>query len=148
MHHLPFLKYGIFKHMFLFKGGGGGGGGLTASSSAPPPTTQSVEIQQAQRDVRKQAGKRMGMSNTVLAGETGGYNGTETATLGSTGATAPATQTNAARSTTTVLGGSAPVSTAPIVTRRGGITPAMTNNNFTQPDITKLTRKPRGGYMQ
>ena len=55
--------------MFLFKGGGGGG--LTASSSAPPPTTQSVEIQQAQRDVRKQAGKRMGMSNTVLAGETG-----------------------------------------------------------------------------
>jgi hypothetical protein len=147
MHHLPFLKYGIFKHMFLFKGGGGGG--LTASSSAPPPTTQSVEIQQAQRDVRKQAGKRMGMSNTVLAGETGGYNGTETATLGSTGATAPATQTNASRSTTTVLGGSAPVSTAPIpVGRGGGGTPAMASNNFTQPDITKLTRKPRGGYMQ
>ena len=134
MHHLPFLKYGIFKHMFLFKGGGGGG--LTASSSAPPPTTQSVEIQQAQRDVRKQAGKRMGMSNTVLAGETGGYNGNETATLGSTSATAPATQTNAGQSTTTVLGGSAPVSTAPIRSTMGNPVSVA----------TKRMNKPRMGY--
>ena len=144
MNHLPFLKYGIFKHMFLFKGGGGGG--LTASSSAPPPTTQSVEVQQAQRDVRKQAAKRMGISNTVLAGETGGYNGTDTATLGSTSAAIPATQTNAARSTTTVLGGSAPASTAPIAPASGGGSAAMANNNFTQSDISKLTRK--RGYMQ
>lgn len=94
MNHLPFIKYGLLKHAFLFKSGGRAGGaggapGATVMSSAPPPTTQSVEVQQAQRDARKQAAKRKGLSQTILAGETGGVQ-----PLGGTGQQKP-----------TVLGG-------------------------------------------
>lgn len=90
MNHLPFLKFGLLKHTFLFKlggPGGGGGGGTTVSSSPPPPTTQSVEVQDAQRQARKQAAKRKGVNSTILAGETGGYRAAEG--TGSTGGMAP-----------------------------------------------------------
>ena len=89
MNHLPFLKFGLLKHTFLFKmgGGGGGGGGTTVSSSPPPPTQQSVEVQDAQRQARKQAAKRKGLFSTILAGETGGYQPAQG--TGSTGNTAP-----------------------------------------------------------
>jgi len=55
------------------KGGGGGGAAPTVLSSPPPPTTQSVEVQMAQRDAAKQAAKKRGLTQTVLAGETGGF---------------------------------------------------------------------------
>lgn len=59
----------------FYKGGGGGGGSSapTVMSTPPPPTTQSVEVQMAQRDAAKQAAKRRGLTQTVLAGETGGF---------------------------------------------------------------------------
>jgi hypothetical protein len=66
------------------KGGGGGGAGpasQTISSTPPPPTTQSVEVQMAQRDAAKQAAKRRGINQTILAGETGGYKPTVGPTL-------------------------------------------------------------------
>lgn len=94
MNHLPFITRGLLKHSFLFKMGGGGGGGpaqTTVQSSPPPPTNQSVEVQEAQRDARKQAAKRKGVASTVLAGETGGY---QVPGMGATGSGKP-----------TVLGG-------------------------------------------
>jgi hypothetical protein len=81
MNHLPFLRHGLLKHTFRFKMGGGGGGAPTVTSTPPPPTQQSVEIQDAQRDARKQAAKRKGLNQTILAGETGGYQ----PTMGNTG---------------------------------------------------------------
>ena len=94
MNHLPFTNRGLLKHTFKFKmGGGGGGGAQTVQSSPPPPTNQSVEVQDAQRDARKQAAKRKGMTQTVLAGETGGYR-PPTSGMGGTGQPKP-----------TVLGG-------------------------------------------
>lgn len=54
-------------------GGAAGPAAQTIASSPPPPTTQSVEVQQAQREAAKQAAKKRGMSQTILAGETGGY---------------------------------------------------------------------------
>lgn len=63
-----------FKH---FKGpkasGGGGPAATTVASAPPPPTSQSVEVQMAQRDAAKQAAKKRGLSQTILAAETGGY---------------------------------------------------------------------------
>lgn len=69
-----------------FKGGGGGGGSNAqpARSIAPPaapPSATSVEVSQAGRDQRKQAAKRRGMRSTVLAGETGGYEPGQKATV-------------------------------------------------------------------
>lgn len=60
------------KYAFRYKMGGGGGQ-QQIQASPPPATAQSVEVQDAQRDARKQAAKRKGMTSTVLAGETGGY---------------------------------------------------------------------------
>lgn len=60
------------------KGGGGGSAAPAQStivSSPPPPTQQSVEVQMAQRDAAKQAAKKRGMNQTILAGETGGRQG-------------------------------------------------------------------------
>lgn len=64
-------------------GGGGGGGGTTVSSTPPPPSVTSVEVQQAKRDAKKQAGKRKGTQSTILAGETGGVNPMASGSLGS-----------------------------------------------------------------
>lgn len=83
MNHLPFINRGLLKHTFKFKMGGGGGGGQTVQSSPPPPTNQSVEVQDAQRDARKQAAKRKGVNQTILAGETGGFKPVQG--MGSTG---------------------------------------------------------------
>jgi hypothetical protein len=70
------------RHGFAFKGGGGGGGSqqapvqnTTVMSTPPPPSATSVDVQQAKRDAVKQAGKRKGVQSTILAGETGGYQG-------------------------------------------------------------------------
>ena len=64
------------RHSFVFFKSGGGGGGQAAApviqSTPPPPTATAVEVQQATRDARKQAGKRKGQQATILAGETGG----------------------------------------------------------------------------
>lgn len=103
----PFPK-GHFKHTMRFKLGGGssgGGGGAAAPagstvvSTPPPPTAQSVEVQMARREAAKQAAKRKGLQQTVLAGETGGYKPQDTrgATVLGNGVTA--TQKN------TYLGG-------------------------------------------
>lgn len=62
--------------------GGGGGGSQRVDSSPPPPTTSSVEVQQAQRDAARQAAKRKGLTSTILAGETGGYNPLQSASSG------------------------------------------------------------------
>lgn len=40
----------------------------------PAPTTSKSEVQQAQEDERAQAGRRKGIRQTLLSGETGGYN--------------------------------------------------------------------------
>lgn len=39
----------------------------------PSPTTSKSEVQQAQEDERQQAGRRKGIRQTLLSGETGGY---------------------------------------------------------------------------
>ena len=68
----------------FYKGGGGSAAQpvqQTITSAPPPPTTQSVEVQMAQRDAAKQAAKRRGLNQTVLAGETGGYKAPTTQTL-------------------------------------------------------------------
>ena len=74
---------------------GGGGGSPTVVSTPPPPTTTSVEVQQAQRQARKEAAKRKGLASTTFAGETGGY---KPATLLGESASAGAQKT-------TILGG-------------------------------------------
>lgn len=70
---------------FFFKGAGGGGGQQqkprrTATPAAPPTTTQ-VEVTQAARDTRKQAGRKRGFKSTILAGETGGFKQPGTGTI-------------------------------------------------------------------
>lgn len=62
-----------FPRSQFFKGGGGGGGAVTVASSPPPPTQTAMDVQQAKRDAVKQAGKKRGIPQTVLAGETGGF---------------------------------------------------------------------------
>lgn len=68
-----------------FNKGGGGGSSAPAQStivsSPPPPTQQSVEVQMAQRDAAKQAAKKRGMNQTILAGETGGRQGYAASTI-------------------------------------------------------------------
>ena len=82
MHDILFPHSALLKCTRFFKmGGPKGGGTTTVQSSAPPPTNQSVEVQEAQREARRQAAKRKGMTTTVLAGETGGYQ-----PMGATGA--------------------------------------------------------------
>ena len=44
----------------------------------PAPTASKMEVQQASDDQRKQAAKRKGSRQTLIAGETGGYLGSST----------------------------------------------------------------------
>jgi len=54
----------------------GGGQPLPAPrASTPPPTETQNEVVQAKRDSRRNAARRKGMQATILAGETGGYQG-------------------------------------------------------------------------
>jgi hypothetical protein len=41
----------------------------------PPPTATSADVAQAEEQARQDAKKRKGIKSTVLAGETGGYQG-------------------------------------------------------------------------
>lgn len=43
----------------------------------PPPTSSSIDVQEAATDAKKQALKRSGYQSTLLAGETGGYQGSQ-----------------------------------------------------------------------
>jgi hypothetical protein len=67
------------RHSFVFFKSGGGGQQpapqTIVSSTPPPPTSTNVEVQQAQRDQRKQAAKRKGVQATILAGEGSGQMG-------------------------------------------------------------------------
>lgn len=45
----------------------------------PAPTASNLEVQQAQEDARQQAAKRKGIRRTLVAGETGGYTGSDSA---------------------------------------------------------------------
>lgn len=50
------------------------GAKMAAPAAIPPPVVQSAfEVQQAKRDVNRQAQQRKGYQATVLAGETTGY---------------------------------------------------------------------------
>lgn len=39
----------------------------------PPPTTSKLEVEQASEDQKRQAARRKGMRQTLIAGDTGGY---------------------------------------------------------------------------
>lgn len=41
--------------------------------AAPPPTTSSADVQRAADDARLQSGRRKGLRQTILTGDTGGY---------------------------------------------------------------------------
>lgn len=49
-----------------------------AEPLAPAPTTSKLEVQQASDDVRAQSLKRKGVSQTLVAGDTGGYGASST----------------------------------------------------------------------
>jgi hypothetical protein len=44
------------------------------SPPPPAPTQSALEVQDAQDDQKKQAARRRGQQQTLIAGETGGYN--------------------------------------------------------------------------
>lgn len=44
-----------------------------ALPAAPAPTTSSADVQRASDDARLQSGKRRGLRQTILTGDTGGY---------------------------------------------------------------------------
>jgi hypothetical protein len=48
----------------------------------PAPTTSKLEVEQAAEDQRRQAARRKGMRQTLIAGETGGYGATDTSASG------------------------------------------------------------------
>jgi hypothetical protein len=68
-----------FRHAFAYKGGGGTP--ATPAPPAAPPTSTQVEVTQAKRDARKQNQQRAGITSTILAGETGGYQDQQKKTL-------------------------------------------------------------------
>lgn len=54
----------------------------TPATVAPPASDKSSEIRDAQREARKKAGRRKGYLSTLLAGDTGGYQGQGKTLLG------------------------------------------------------------------
>lgn len=55
----------------------------------PPPTATSAETSEAADQMRRDLSKRKGLRKTILAGETGGYQGRGRATILGNGVTAP-----------------------------------------------------------
>jgi len=54
----------------------------TPATPAPPASDKSSEVRDAQREARKKAGRRKGYLSTLLAAETGGYQGQGKTLLG------------------------------------------------------------------
>lgn len=54
----------------------------TPATVAPPASDKSSEVRDAQREARKKAGRRRGYLSTLLASETGGYQGQGKTLLG------------------------------------------------------------------
>lgn len=54
----------------------------TPATVAPPASDKSSEVRDAQREARKKAGRRRGYLGTLLAAETGGYQGQGKTLLG------------------------------------------------------------------
>jgi hypothetical protein len=52
------------------------------STIAPPASDKSSEVRDAKREALKKSGKRRGLLSTLLAGETGGYQGQGKTLLG------------------------------------------------------------------
>ena len=69
-------RFWDFPHAKAFGGGGSMGAQQIANTPAPvaspPVTSTSAEVVQAQQDLRRQALKKRGFSQTIFAGDTGG----------------------------------------------------------------------------
>ena len=70
-------RFWDFPHAKRYGGGGGDGAQQIASApiptASPPVTETSPEVVQAQQDLRRQALKKKGFSQTIFAGDDGGW---------------------------------------------------------------------------